>query len=176
MSFKGVVSGVFLKSGILFVVASIALVLSSCTKVNSGVGGVLKLDTDLKVVFNSTRFVNPDENEKSSPVFVRMYELASLSTIQSARFIDLYEDDKKTLAGDFITRHELQRFVPGESRTETFVLDENTRFVAFFAEFYDYKDSVYKIHFPVTNKNIFRNSVTIKINGNELILATQKNR
>lgn len=145
--------------------------LVGCTKLNSGVGGVLNLETDLKLVIKASATINPDEKGKASPVFIRMYELTEIGPFEKANFIDLYEKDEEVLGGSLVAKKELARFIPNLDRKEKFVLNEETRYVALYAEFFRYKDAKYKVIFPVTAKNIFSNAVKININANTLTLA-----
>lgn len=143
-------------------------VLGGCTKVNSGMGGVLSLETDLTLEFQIDNTINPDESGHSSPVFVRLYELRDTQLFDSSNFIDLYEKDNDVLSSSLVSKRELQRFVPGVSREEKFVLDKETRYVALYAEFFRYKDAKYKVVFPITVNNIVRNSVTVRVASNVL--------
>lgn len=144
--------------------------LISCTTVNNKVGEALNLDTDLKLNITALHDVNPDEDSQSSPVFVRLYELSSLKSFDNANFIDIYERDAEILGDTMIAKQELKRIVPGTERIERFVLSKETRYVALFAEFYRYKDSTYKAVFPVTNSNVVRNLVKIKVSENSISL------
>lgn len=153
-----------------FVLFALLSILSACETMSSKVGGYFELDTDLQVDFIVDSDINPDESGNASPLFIRMYELKSPKLMSKSDFIDLYEGDKKVLGADFIVKHELKRFKPGENRTEHFVLDKNTNHVAFFAEFLEFKDSKFKLVFPVIANNVFRNKVIIRVSGNEIIL------
>lgn len=147
----------------------VSMSLISCTSVNSKVGGMLNLDTDLLVTFNVDSDINPDEKNRPSPLFVRMYQLKSPKMFNKADFINLYERDKEVLGADLVTKHKLKRFKPGESREELFVLDENTQFIGLYAEFLRYRNATYKLIIPVTAHNVIKNSATITISGNRII-------
>lgn len=149
------------------------LVLSSCTSVNRKVGAVLDLDTDLKMEFSIDELVNPDEQGKSSPVFVRLYELTDTKLFESADFIDLYERDKEILGKSFVARQELKPFVPGTVREERFVLDKETQYVGLFVEFFKYKDAKSTMVFKVTTTNVVRNLVRIRIVDNKVEFDTR---
>jgi type VI secretion system protein VasD len=144
--------------------------ITGCTSVNSKVGGVFGLDTDLQIKFDVQSDINSDEANNPSPLFVRMYELKSEKLFNKAEFIDLYERDEAVLGADFLSKQELRRFKPGEDRVEKFVTSEETRFIALYAEFFRYKDAKFKIIFPVTANNVIRNSVTIRISDNTIEL------
>ena len=69
--------------------------LSACSSINSSVGGFFNMDTDLEIKFKVDADVNPDDDRKPSPLFVRMYQLKSTKMFNRANFIDLYEKDKE---------------------------------------------------------------------------------
>ena len=156
----------------LFYLALIPLVLSmlvGCQSMNAAVGGYFDLDTDLQVDFKVDGDINPDESGKASPLFIRMYELSASKMIKRADFIGIYERDKDVIGSDLVAVHKLKRLIPGEGRTEHFVLDKKTNYVAFYAEFLDFKEAKYKLVLPVVANNVFRNSVVIRVSGNRLI-------
>jgi type VI secretion system protein VasD len=136
---------------------------------NATVGGYLDLDTDLKIEFVVDADINPDELGKASPLFIRMYELASDKMMKKADFIEIYERDKEVLGADMVAVHKLKRLKPGESRTEHFVLDKKTNYVALYAEFLEFKDSKYKLIIPVVANNVIRNKAVIRVSGNDLV-------
>lgn len=158
------------KTAVIFTILMSHLFIYGCSTVNSKVGGVLNLDTDLKLNFVVESDINPDEGDKPSPLFVRIYELKSEKLFEKADFIEIYERDKEVLGADFISKQELKRLTPGESRTERFVISEDARYVAIFAEFFQYQSAKPKVIFPVTTNNVFRDSVTIKVSGNTMML------
>jgi len=150
-------------------IAAILTVLTACQSMNATVGGYLDLDTDLKIEFKVDADINPDELGKASPLFIRMYELTSNKMMKKADFIEIYERDKEVLGADMVTVHKLKHLKPGESRTEHFVLDKKTNYVALYAEFLEFKESKFKLIIPVVANNVIRNSVVIRVSGNELI-------
>ena len=125
----------------ILVMSLAVLLISGCTAINSGVGGYLGLDTDLKLNFEVDSDVNPDERKKPSPLFIRLYELKSTKMFNKSDFIDIYERDQEALGADLIAVQKLRRLTPGEQRHDSFVLDPATRYVALYAEFLRYKDS-----------------------------------
>jgi len=143
--------------------------LASCSSSSSKVGGILNLDTDLAITFEVDSDINPDDDNRPSPLFVRMYQLKSPKMFNKADFINLFERDKEVLGADLISKHKLKRFKPGESREEPFVLDENTLYIGLYAEFLNYRNATYKLVIPVTANNIISNSATIQISGNRII-------
>jgi type VI secretion system protein VasD len=146
------------------------LSISACQSNKSVVGEYFDLDTDLKIEFIVDSDINQDELGIASPLFIRMYELKSDKMMKKADFIDIYEKDKETLGADLVGEvHKLKRFTPGQNRTENFVLEKNTQYVALYAEFFDFKESSFKLIFPVVANNVFRNSIKIRVSGNQLL-------
>lgn len=161
-----------LMRGLLLVLLSLSSV--SCTKVNSGVVGMFNLDTDLKLILIAGKDINPDEKRSPSPLYIRLYELTSEHAFNKADFMALYEKDEALLGKDMLAKRELNRLVPGESQQEAFVVDPKTRYVALFAEFYEFKNAKYKIIFPVTSKNVIKNTVRIEVTGNNMLLQSAR--
>lgn len=153
----------------IMILLILSVALSSCQSMNAAVGGYLGLDTDLQVDFVIDSDINPDELGVASPLFIRMYELKATKMMKRADFIEIYERDKKVLGADMIAVHKLKHFKPGDSRSEHFVLNKDTNYVALYGEFLEFKDAKYKLIIPVVANNVFRNSVVIRVSGNELI-------
>lgn len=157
--------------GVAFIAMSLVL---GCSSSKSRVGGVLNLDTDLKLTFIAEATINPDDNKNPSPVFVRFYELKSPLAFHKADFIDIYERDQEILGGDLIAKQSLKPLKPNETRTERFVLQSGTRYIALYAEFSQYPGSIFKAIFPVTENNVIKNKATVKLSGTRIVLVEEK--
>ncbi|MBI1422015.1 MAG: type VI secretion system lipoprotein TssJ [Gammaproteobacteria bacterium] len=142
------------------------VLLSSCSSMNTKIGGLFNMDTDLDLTFIADKNINPDTDAVPSPLFIRMYELKSDKAFKNADFIDLYERDKEVLGDDMLGKQRLKRLIPGEKREKDFVLDPQTRFVGLFAEFQQYKDATYKVIIPVEPTNVVASSSVVRISGN----------
>ena len=155
---------------ILYVTLLAGLLMSqtACTAMNSGVGGILGLDTDLKIAFVADADINPDEKKKPSPLYIRMYELKSPKMFNKADFISLYERDVEILGADLIGVQKLKPLKPGDVRDDFLVLDSKTTHVALYAEFFQYKDAVYRVIIPVAANNVVNSSAKVRISGNTL--------
>lgn len=142
--------------------------LTACTTLNTKVGGMFGMDTDLKLSFEADADINPDDNKRPAPLFVRLYELKSDKQFGKANFIDLYERDKEVLGADMIAKQRLKRIAPGEARKDEYVLDTQTRFVGLFAEFSQYTDASFKVIIPVAPTNVIASSAVVSISGNRV--------
>lgn len=126
---------------------------------------MLGLDTDVRITFDVGLEINPDEKHSPSPLYIRFYELGSDQRFSKADFLEIYQNDEQLLGDDLLVRRELSAFRPGGSREERFVVSPDTRYVALFAEFYQYRNTRYKVIFPVTPHNIIGDSVRVQIQG-----------
>lgn len=150
------------------------LALSACGQLNSRVGGAFNFDTDLKLVLEAKVLINPDENNSSSPVFLRLYELKSPREFEAASFMDLYQADAATLGGALLGRQNIAALLPGEARTERFVVDPATRYVGIFAEFYQYPQARAKLVVAVDSQNLIDNTMQVVVDGNQLSLKSRR--
>lgn len=154
---------------VLFLVLGLyLLIVAGCSSRESKVGGMLNLKTDITLKIESAPNLNPDHQGESAPVFIRFYELNSDEAFAGADFIELYERDKSVLGDSFVQRRKLPRIAPGESREHEMVLDANTRYVGLLAEFFQYDGATYKVVVPVTAKNVFRDSIRVRISDNQI--------
>lgn len=151
-------------------VAGMALILASCSSVNSNVGDVFGLDKDLKLSFVALPDVNPDESETPSPVIIRMYELSSVKAFKNANFIDLYERDADILGKSMLSQQSLKPIKPGEQSHTNFVLGKETKFIGLYVEFLQYEDAKYKLTIPIEKSNVISASSKIQLSGNNISL------
>lgn len=149
------------------------LMATGCSSSKSRVGGMLNLDTDLKLTFEVEADINPDHSDKPSPLFIRFYQLKSPIAFEKADFIDIYERDAELFGADIVSKQVLKPLLPGTNRTERFVLEPGAKMIALYAEFAQYPGSTYKVVFPVTENNIIKNKVTVKIAGRSMTLVTK---
>jgi type VI secretion system protein VasD len=150
---------------------AIAILLAACSSTSSKVGGLLNLNTDIELSFQVDADINPDDNGKPAPLFVRLYELKSTKMFDKAGFIELYERDQEMLGADFASKLVLKPFRPGNNRAEKLVLGPDTKFVGLYAEFLRYKGAKYKVVIPVVSHNIITSSVKINLSGNQLTVV-----
>ena len=154
----------------LIALAAVVLTLASCTSVNTKVGGLLDLDTDLQLSFVVDKSLNPDDSKVPSPVIVRMYELKSTKAFENANFIDLYERDSEVLGKTMITEQALKPIQPNEGRTAKFVLSKGTKYIGLYAEFLQYEDAKFKVIIPVAETNVVSSTAKVQLTENKMIV------
>ncbi len=99
--------------------------------------------TKIKAQLLVSHEINPDINNRPSPLVVRIYELTSADTFDSAEFFQLYDEEAATLGGDLIARQEFE-VLPGEGRELVFKPQDNTRVFAVLAAFRDIDQAVWR--------------------------------
>ncbi|PKG38773.1 type VI secretion system lipoprotein TssJ [Psychromonas sp. Urea-02u-13] len=144
------------------------LLLTSCSAMNTKVGGVLDLDTDFQLSFIVEDNINPDDSKVPSPVIVRMYELKSTKLFEKANFIDLYERDAEVLGKSMIAQQALKAIKPGEERTENFVLSKDTQYIGLYVEFLQFENAKYKVTIPIAQTNIISSSAKVQLLDNTI--------
>lgn len=125
----------------ILVITISSMVFASC----SNVASVLNLDADLELSVVAKGDINPDDTDTASPLVIRLYELKDKKKFEEIEFYDLYANDKKILGKNLIGKHRLKHFVPDSKRKKMFVLDKHTKYIGLFAEFSQYKESVFRV-------------------------------
>jgi type VI secretion system VasD/TssJ family lipoprotein len=91
---------------------------------------------------------NPDASGRGTSVVVRVYQLKSNAAFNGADFFPLYDDDKKLLGPEMITRDEFV-LSPSERRTIDVVFSDETRFIGVVAAFRDIRNAQWRTVMPV---------------------------
>ena len=99
--------------------------------------------TSIEATFLASDLVNPDPNNRPSPIIVRFYELSSLGNFESSDFFALYEQDEDVLGTDLQAREEIQ-LAPGEKRSFERELRPDTRYVAVIAAYRDIENATWR--------------------------------
>lgn len=99
--------------------------------------------------------VNPDRNDRSSPVLVRVYQLKADAAFKTAQFDDLYDDDKKVLGEAYVARHDVTLAPGGKQQLELPLADE-TGYIGVVAAFRDIlsSSSQWRAVAPVPRKGL----------------------
>lgn len=86
----------------------LALLLAGCAR------DKLPDPTLVELVLTASPAVNPDRNDRPSPILVRVYELRSAGAFETADFFALLEQDQAVLGAEMVNRWEFQ-LDPGET-------------------------------------------------------------
>ena len=103
--------------------------------------------------------LNPSASKRPSPVVLRVYELKTAASFNSADFMSLYQRDKAELGDDLIAREEFV-LAPGEAKTFGKTLAPGTRFIGVVAAYRDVEHARWRSIVPVQPGQM--NKVTIR--------------
>ncbi len=127
--------------------------------------GIVPETSSIELVIEASTVLNLREGGQSSPVILRIHELASPVLFRSLDFFALFENDKESLGDEYIKRYEYQ-LQPGDSLTEILVLDPATRAVGFSVAFRDINGSSWrKVEVIEENSEYF---LKLQLKGSEL--------
>lgn len=136
----------------IFTIAMAAMLLSSCASFREFMG----FDTEAQLKFNISSAVNPDTNGRPSPIVINLLFLKDNRQFEQEDLISLLSNASERLGKDVIDTVRLKEFIPGEERTETFKLSNDTAYIGILAEYVQYQDAEAKLILPIeahtTNK------------------------
>lgn len=113
-----------------------ALLLVAC-------GGAPKKET-LEIRITASTDVNPDLNDRPSPVILHILELTAIDEFNRATFFELTENDAAALGGDVLNKTEII-LTPG-SVTESFLeLDPQVGYLGFVAAYRDIDNARWRL-------------------------------
>lgn len=126
-------------------VVLIAAMLGACQTTRE----VFNLETTAEVEFDVAAYVNPDADDRPSPLNVRIIRLRDERQFEQEDFISLYQNAPANLGADFISEQPLKEFLPGEKRKERLNLSEDVRYLGVIAAFSNYEDAKTKLILPI---------------------------
>jgi len=96
---------------------------------------------------------NPDANGRPSPVVVRIYQLKTDAAFTGSDFFPLFDDDKKVLGPELISRDEFV-LAPNEHKTLDISVATETRFIGAIAAFRDIRNAQWRVLLPASRKGL----------------------
>ncbi len=102
----------------------------------------------LSLKLTATADVNATASGQGAPVVVRLYQLASSASFDSAEFFRLYNSDAATLGPDLVKKEEYQ-LAPGESRQVTLAPTDQVRMLGVFGGYRDFTKVTWRVSVPV---------------------------
>lgn len=135
-----------------FILGVIVIALVGCQATRRG----LNLDTSAAVHIRVDHHVNPDLDDRSSPIMLQVFKLADARQFEREDFLNLYENPVDRLGKDLLGALALKELVPGEYRIETLPLTPDVRYVGFLAEYmqHDRASAVLVVPVQEHRKNI----------------------
>lgn len=149
----------YLRLGLIGV---LVLTLIGCQATRRG----LNFETSAAITLSADKQINPDQDNRASPVVIRVFKLTDARQFQREDFLNLYENPQQRLGNDLVDVVVLKELVPGESRQEIIPLSPEIRYLGFMAEFMQYQDSSPIVVVPIKDHN--KNKIQINAQGLQL--------
>jgi type VI secretion system protein VasD len=115
---------------------------------------VLKVNTSAEIEFIVSSAVNPDDDNRASPLVVSIVKLRDSRQFEREDLLSLYEQPEQRLGTDYLGIIRLKELAPGEQRTESFELEDDVQYLGLIAEYSRYETATAILALPITaNKN-----------------------
>jgi type VI secretion system protein VasD len=136
----------------------VIILVSGCSSTRE----ILNLNTSAVLNISASNEVNPDQDNRPSPIIVRVYQLTDSRQFSREEFISLYQNAEQNLGKDLIDTTLLKEFIPGENRKETLKLSADVHYIGILAEYSQYQKADTMLVLPVTPHK--QNSLYITLN------------
>lgn len=146
----------------LSVIGAAIITLAACQTTRR----TLNFDTSAYIEFQALNSVNPDSDNRPSPVVVRMFKLADARQFRREDFLNLYENAEQRLGNDLLDTIVLKELAPSETRIEAIPLTPETKYIGLLAEFVQYEDAKAIMVLPITDHK--KNKFEVKLLRNIL--------
>jgi type VI secretion system protein VasD len=90
----------------------------------------------VKLTLTASADVNPDAQNRASPIVVRIYQLKDDAAFKDAEFFALYDKETATLAAALVSRMEFE-LTPGQTLTTDYPVSPDTRYIGVAAAYRD---------------------------------------
>jgi type VI secretion system protein VasD len=135
------------------VISVIAIMLSSCALFGPGA-------TRVEATIKSTSDINPNLDNKPSPLVIRIFELKSIDAFQNNDFFSLYDNESESIGKDILAKNEIE-VRPGEKYKYNRDLNVETRYLGVIAAYRNLDNSQWRASIEVPlNKKI---NITIQL-------------
>jgi type VI secretion system protein VasD len=117
----------------------------------------------VKLSFAVSADVNPDAQNRPSPVVVRLYQLKDDAAFKDADIFALFDKEQATLAAALVSREEYE-LAPGEHRNVDLQLSHDARFVGVVAAYRDIRNAEWRAQIGAPDKGLVNIVKKNKIN------------
>lgn len=146
----------------LLTLAAVFIAVAGCQATRE----TLNFDTTANLNFYAGESINPDQDNRASPLVIRVFKLADARQFGREDFLNLYEDAENRLGKDLLDTVILKEIAPGELRKEHFELTPDVKYIGLLAEFINYQNADAITIIPVQAHK--ENDIDLQIKGIKL--------
>ncbi len=133
----------------------------------------------VRLVITPAADINPDYQNRPSPMVIRIYQLSQLDNFNNNDFYALYEQDRSLLSNQLLHSEEIE-LIPGQNQFKILQVHRNANFIAILAAYRDLDHAQWKTYIPVKpaqetialGLSIEKSEVKI----NKLLFSIEKNK
>ena len=107
----------------------------------------------VKLTLIASADVNPDGQNRPSPIVVRLYQLKDDAAFKDADIFTLFDKEQATLAAALVSREEYE-LAPGEHRNVDLQLSHDARFVGVIAAYRDIRNAQWRAQIGAPDKKL----------------------
>jgi type VI secretion system protein VasD len=129
----------------------------------------------VKLSFVASADVNPDPQNRPSPVVVRLYQLKDDAAFKDADIFTLFDKEQATLGAALVSREEYQ-LAPGEHRALDLQLSQEARFVGVVAAYRDIRNAEWRAQIGAPDKGLVnivkKNKISVAVDRARVSFAS----
>lgn len=118
--------------------------------------------TKLDLTLEGSSKLNPDLNDRPSPIVLHLMELRHPVAFENADFFSLYQRPREALAPDLMAIEELE-LRPGERRELKLTVQEGSRYIAVLAAYRNLPDTNWRFIIPLEEKR--QNNLSLRLDA-----------
>lgn len=147
----------------------ICLLLAGCSFWGEDIQEPLTVQGQLTVKVTTQRNINQNVNGQASPLELRIYQLSSDDAFNQAQFLQIYNDEQGVLKSDLISTRHLPSILPGQTLEQVLPMSLETRYIAVFGEFANYREAKSKAIYKVDQFGLV--TVVVSVDGINLSIS-----
>lgn len=124
--------------------------------------------TSVELSIVGAKDLNPDPNDRPSPVMLRIYQLGPSAAFANADFFQIVDQDKATLGPTLIDRQEIA-VAPDSTQTVSFLTKPDVQNLAIAAGFRAYEEAGWRALAPI--KPNAKNAWRLELQARKIVLA-----
>lgn len=130
------------------IAAVFALILGSAAMTGCSGGEEPPPDTTVDLSLIATSDLNPDAQDRPSPVHIRIFELTSEDPFRVTTYYDLRDEPEDTLGPSAISVREAV-VNPGTAFQRTFGVEDTARVIGLAADYQDIESAIWRAYIPI---------------------------
>lgn len=156
---------------------TMALCLSLCLLALAGCSTLSPYSdlTKLDLTLEGSAELNPDLNDRPSPIVLRLMALKQPVAFENADFFSLYQRPREALSPDLITVEELE-LRPGETRILRLSVEDSTRYVGVVAAYRNLPETRWRFVIPVDVEGTTQTALALDADGIRELSADEQDK